>query len=323
MKIYKENDADPGILRGKSVVVLGYGNQGRPQALNLRDSGLNVTIAAREKRDGWQRALEDGFEPVVPDEGIRKADILLYLIPDEIQGEVFEKTVKGNLREGSTVCFAHGFAVAFGQIDTGSYEMILVAPKGQGGKVREAFLSGSGVPALLGSSSEKGMETALAIAHALGSLRVGGFRTTFREEAVSDLFGEQAVLCGGVTALIKAAFDTLVEAGFRPEVAYFECMHELKIIVDIFCAHGMSGMREVISKTAAYGGLRYGENIIGEDDRNKMKKLLDFIDSGDFADEWMRASRDGDSLERLMDSEKSLLLEQTGERLRKLFPENY
>lgn len=323
MKIYKENDADPGILRGKSVVVLGYGNQGRPQALNLRDSGLNVTIAAREERDGWHRALEDGFEPVVPDEGIPKADILLYLIPDEIQGEVFEKTVKGNLREGSTVCFAHGFAVAFGQIDTGSHEMILVAPKGQGGKVRESFLSGSGVPALLGSNSEKGMETALAIAHALGSLRVGGFRTTFREEAVSDLFGEQAVLCGGVTALIKAAFDTLVEAGFRPEVAYFECMHELKIIVDIFCAHGMSGMREVISKTAAYGGLRYGEDVIGEDDRKKMKKLLDFIDSGDFADDWMRASREGDSLERLMDREKSLLLEQTGERLRKLFPENY
>ena len=323
MKIYTENDADPGILRDKSLVVMGYGNQGRSQALNLRDSGLEVTVAARQKREGWQRALKDGFEPVVPEEGIRKADILLYLIPDEIQSEVFEDAIVGNLREGSTICFAHGFAVAFGQIDTGSYEMILVAPKGQGGKVREAYLAGSGVPALVGWDSEKGKENALAIAHALGSLRVGGFRTTFREEAVSDLFGEQAVLCGGVTALIKAAFNTLVEAGFRPEVAYFECMHELKIIVDIFYARGMSGMREVISKTAAYGGLKYGEDIIGEDAREKMEKLLDFIESGDFADDWMKASRDGDSLEILMDREKSLLLEQTGERLRKLFPENY
>ncbi len=323
MRIYTENDVDPGILRNNSVVVLGYGNQGRPQALNLRDSGLNVTIAAREKRGGWQRALRDGFEPVAPEEGIRKADILLYLIPDEIQGEVFENTVKGNLREGSTVCFAHGFAVAFGQIEADGYELILVAPKGQGGKVREAYLSGSGVPALVGAESESGMETALAIAHALGSLRVGGFRTTFREEAVSDLFGEQAVLCGGVTALIKSAFDTLVEAGFSPEVAYFECMHELKIIVDIFYSRGMSGMREVISRTAAYGGLKYGEDIIGEDARKKMKTLLDFIDRGDFADDWMKASRDGQSLKRLMDREGSLLLEKTGEKLRKLFPENY
>lgn len=323
MKIYREKDADRKALEGRSIVVLGYGNQGRPQALNLRDSGLDVLVAARPDRQGWQSAGGDGFAPVTPEVGIEQADILLYLIPDEIQGDFFKSKVRDNMKKGSFICFAHGFAPAFGEIETDDYNLILVAPKGQGQKVRESYLAGTGVPALLAAENEKGMKIALAIALALGSLRVGGFRTTFREEAVSDLFGEQAVLCGGVTALMKSAFDTLVDAGFSPEVAYFECVHELKIIVDILYSRGFNGMRKVISKTAAYGGLKYGEGIIGEATGEKMKGLLEFIESGGFAADWMNVSRERDILEDLINRERNSLLEETGAELRKLFPENY
>jgi ketol-acid reductoisomerase len=221
------------------------------------------------------------------------------------------------------ICFAHGFAAAFGLIEPDDYEPVLVAPKGQGARVRESYLAGSGIPALIGAESDRGMEFALAIAAALGSLRVGGFRTTFREEAVSDLFGEQAVLCGGVTALIKKAFRTLVSAGFSPEVAYFECMHELKIIVDIFHSSGFSGMRDLISSTAAYGGLQYGEDIIGPETEERMQKLLEFISDGNFAEDWLRVSKSGGKLEKLAGDEKALLIEKTGEKLRKLFPRKF
>jgi len=325
MKIYRSSDADAGFLSGKSIVVLGYGNQGRPQAMNLRDSGHRVTVSAREGGAGWKRAEEDGFDVVSPSEGARIADILLLLVPDEKQREVFQHSIRGTMKRGGFLCFAHGFSVAFDQVVTEDYVLVLVAPKGQGGRVREAYLEGSGLPCLIGTENDpdgEGLKAALAIADGLGCLRVGAFETTFREEAVSDMFGEQAVLCGGVTALVKQAFQTLVKRGFSPQVAYFECVHELKIIVDLFCAGGFSRMREMISGTAAYGGLRYGEKVIGKEAAAEMDRLFDFIDRGGFAADWLReAEEGGKDLERMISEERDLPIEKVGEEVRKLFPE--
>lgn len=326
MRIYRSGDSDPVLLRDKKIVVMGYGNQGRPQALNLRDSGVDVSVAAREGKEGWKSAVADRFEALSLEEGVSKADILMLLIPDEKQGEAFSGVIEGNLREGKPICFAHGFAVAFGEIDTEKHPLLLVAPKGQGKRVRESYLEGSGLPCLVGVENDihgNGLGIALAIAGALGCLRVGAFETSFREEAVSDIFGEQAVLCGGVTAIVKAAFDTLVSRGFSPEVAYFECMHELKIIVDLFSREGISGMREVISGTAAYGGLRYGEDLVGREAAEGMGRLFEFIDSGEFARDWLKeADSGGGTLKKLIEEEKGLLIEEVGEKVRKLFPEN-
>ncbi len=326
MKFYTSDDVDRSVLEGRNIVVLGYGNQGRPQALNLRESGLNPTIAARMGGRSWQRAFEDQFRVVTPEEGAKEANILIFLIPDEIQRDVFTNQIKGNLKKGSVLCFAHGFAVAFGEIETNDYVLTLVAPKGQGERVRESYIEGSGLPCLVGVENDlsgDGMEVALAIADGLGCLRIGAFETTFREEAISDIFGEQAVLCGGVTALVKSAFDTLVKKGFSPEIAYFECMHELKIIVDIFSRVGFSEMRKLISGTAAYGGLRYGEALIDEEMGNKMEKLFEFIDSGEFARDWLKKSSGKDNfLEKLCEKENELLIEKVGNRIRKLFPGN-
>jgi ketol-acid reductoisomerase len=326
MKLYTSDNVNRSVLDGKNIIVMGYGNQGRPQAMNLRDSGLNVSVAVRREGRSWQRAFEDGFRVVTLEEGAKEAQVLILLIPDEIQGDVFENKIKGNLKEGSVLCFAHGFAVAFGEIETDDYVLILVAPKGQGKRVREAYLEGSGLPCLVGVENDlfgNGMEVGLAIADGLGCLRVGAFETTFREEAVSDIFGEQAVLCGGVTGLVKSAFDMLVKKGFSPEVAYFECMHELKIIVDIFSRVGFSEMRKLISGTAAYGGLRYGEALIDGEMSSKMEKLFEFIDSGDFARDWLKKSvAKKDFLGELREKESELLIESVGKRVRALFPEN-
>jgi ketol-acid reductoisomerase len=304
-------------------VVLGYGNQGRPQALNLRDSGHSVGVAARPGREAWKTAVEDGFEVAGPAEGAAEADILMCLLPDEVQGRVFEESISGNLRPGSAICFAHGFAVAFGEIESDAYDMVMVAPKGQGGALRASYIEGSGLPCLLAvendaSGSARGI--ALGIAEGIGCLRVGAFETTFREEAISDLFGEQAILVGGVPALIKRAFEILVSRGFSPEVAYFECMHELKIIVDLLSSRGISGMRDVISSTAAYGGLRYGEGIITPGAVTEMEMLYERIESGEFARIWLEeAAEGGGELERLRRIERNLPIESTGRSVRKLF----
>ncbi len=325
MKIYRSSDGDSGFLKGKKIVVLGYGNQGRPQALNLRDSGLEVTVAARSGGEGWKRAEEDGFDVVTPPKGASLADLLLLLVPDEKQGEVFQTSIRGKLRKGAFLCFAHGFSVAFDQVRTEDYVLVLVAPKGQGERVRESYLEGSGLPCLIGTRNDQegeGMKAALAIASGLGCLRVGAFETTFREEAVSDMFGEQAVLCGGVTALVKSAFQTLVKRGFSPQVAYFECVHELKIIVDLFCSKGFAAMREMISGTAAYGGLKYGEKVIAEEAAAEMERLFSFIDEGGFAEDWLReAEKGGEDLGIMISEERDLLIEKVGEEVRKLFPE--
>lgn len=320
MKIFTDTEADPSILRGRTVAVAGYGNQGRPQALNLRESGFKVLVGARVGRTGWQRARDDGFDVVRIDEAARNADVFLMLLPDEVQGEVFASEVRTALRPGAALCFAHGFSVAFGEISGEAYDLLLVAPKGQGQRLREAYLEGSGLPCFIGVGNDASGEAekiALAVAWGLGCLRVGGFETSFREEAVSDLFGEQAVLCGGVPAIMKHAFDVLVRRGYSPEVAYFECVHELKIIVDLCTRLGLSGMRDVISGTAAYGSLKFGEGLIGADVERDMERLFDNIESGAFAKAWLAEKRAGGAeLSRLRETERALLLEKVGKKIR-------
>lgn len=324
MKVFTLEDARPSILENKVIAVAGYGNQGRPQALNLRDSGFHVTVAARNGR-GWKRAQEDGFRVLTFANAAEEADVLLMLLPDEVQGDVFQEEIAERLRPGTALCFAHGFSIAFGEISGDTWDIVLVAPKGQGERLRESYLRDSGLPCLVAVENDvsgNGWQLALAVAWGLGCLRVGAFETTFKEEAVSDLFGEQAVLCGGVPALIKKAFETLVRHGFSPEVAYFECLHELKIIVDIFTRLGFSGLRDLISGTASYGSLRYGEQLVSQETEDAMEKLFERIESGEFARQWLEVARSGNKeLESLHHKERGLLIEEVGRRIRKLFPD--
>jgi ketol-acid reductoisomerase len=320
MNIYTETDAETGILEGRTVAVAGYGNQGRPQALNLRESGLSVIVGARKERDGWKRARKDGFDVMSIRDAARKADVLVMLVPDEVQGEVYEREVREALRPGAALCFAHGFAVAFGAIAPEGFDLVLVAPKGQGERLRQAYLEGTGLPCFIGVAhdvSGDAKKIALALAARLGCLRAGAYETSFREEAVSDIFGEQAVLCGGVPALMKRAFDVLVKRGYSPEVAYFECFHELKIIVDLFTRLGFSGMRDVISGTAAYGSLAFGEDLVGDDVGKKMEALFDGIESGSFAKTWLEENRAGGvRFAELRERERELLIEAVGRKVR-------
>lgn len=320
MDVFTDKDADLSVLSDKTIVVMGYGNQGRPQALNLRDSGFNVVVAAREGGKGWKQALDDGFSPVSMERGADEADILLLLLPDEFHREVFERIVSLRLKPGSAICFAHGFSVTFGGVYSNEHDMVLVAPKGQGRRLRELYLAGSGLPCLIAVENDvsgKALSIALAIGKGLGCLRTGGYRTTFREETVSDLFGEQVVLCGGVPALIKAAFNLLVERGFSPEVAYFECFQELKIIVDLFTQYGFTGMRQLISGTAAFGSLKFGEKIIDEGVIRSMEEVLRGIEDGSFASSFLEdASMGGEELERMKERERALLIEAVGREIR-------
>lgn len=322
MRLFTETDADPGLLRGKTIAVAGYGNQGRPQALNLRDSGCRVVVGARPGGKAFARAREDGFETVTIAAAAAAADVCMMLLPDEIQGDLYRGGIRDALRPGAALVFAHGFAVAFGEIDERERDVVLVAPKGQGGRLREAYVAGSGVPCLVGVENDatgRALATALAVAGALGCLRVGAYETSCREEAVSDIFGEQAVLCGGVPAVMKRAFDLLVRKGYAPEIAYFECYHELKIIVDLLEQRGLAGMRDVISGTAAYGSLAYGEGIIGDEVGRNMERLYERIASGEFARDWLAERRSGGAwLARLREAERSLPIEATGRSVRGL-----
>ncbi|MBN1884818.1 MAG: ketol-acid reductoisomerase [Candidatus Krumholzibacteriota bacterium] len=326
MEIHREHGETLSALAGERIVVAGYGNQGRPQALNLRDSGLDVVVAARPGRPGWVRAAKDGFDVVTIADGASGADVLMILLPDEVQGEVWRREIAGAIRRGATLCFAHGFAVAFGEIEPADADLVLVAPKGQGREVRAAFERGSGLPCLFAVAhdvSGRARGRALGIAAGLGCLRVGGIETTFREEAVSDLFGEQAVLCGGVPAIVKRAFEVLTGRGFSPEVAYFECVHELKIIVDLVAERGIAGMRDLISGTAAYGSLRFGEDLVDDETTRRMEEIFERIDSGEFARDWLAESREGARrLAELRLLERGLPIESVGREVRSLFPEN-
>lgn len=325
MKVYGESDLKSNLLENATVAVLGYGNQGRAHALNLRDSGINVAVGAKPGGRGWEKAAKDGFHPLLVGEAVREADFVSILLPDEIHGEIFETQIKENLKAGAALAFAHGFTVAFGEIgSTPGRDVILVAPKGQGSYLRRLFLEGKGLPCLIAveeDASGKALEKALSFAQLIGCLRSGAIVTTFREEAVTDLFGEQVVLCGGVPELIKTAFQVLISGGYQPEIAYIECLHELKIITDLMQEGGISYMRSLISKTAAWGSFNAGGKIVTADVEAKMHEILDGIESGSFAKEWMKEAGSGQKrLAEFVAIEQSHPIEKAGASARSLMP---
>lgn len=325
VKVYYEEDARLEILKEKKIGVIGYGNQGHAQAQNLRDSGLEVIIGEVKGSLGWKRAEKDGFKPKETSEVAKECDIIQVLIPDELQPRVYKKDIHPWLEEGNALGFSHGFNIHFGQIvPSPGVDVFMVAPKGPGTLVRKQFLEGKGVPCLVAvekDASGKAKEVALAYAKAIGGTRAGVIETTFREETETDLFGEQVVLCGGVTSLIKAAFEVLVEAGYQPELAYFECLHELKLITDLIQERGIGGMREAISNTAEYGDLTRGPRIITEETKKEMRKILKEIQSGEFAREWILENQANRPVfKALVKKDKEHLIEKVGETLRKMMP---
>ncbi|BAM01448.1 MULTISPECIES: ketol-acid reductoisomerase [Caldilinea] len=290
-KIYYENQANLDDIRNKKIAILGYGSQGHAHALNLRDSGMDVRVGLYPGSKSWAKAEADGLRVLSTAEACAEADMIMVTLPDPIQGKVYEQDIAPNLKEGDTLMFAHGFNIRFGFIQPpANIDVSMVAPKAPGHRVREVFREGSGVPALVAvhqDFSGKALQNALAYAKGLGCTRAGVLETTFAEETETDLFGEQAVLCGGVSELVKAGFQTLVEAGYQPEIAYFECLHELKLIVDLMYQGGLSYMRYSISDTAEWGDYKSGPKIITEQTRETMRQILKDIQSGAFAEEWM------------------------------------
>jgi ketol-acid reductoisomerase len=297
MKIYYDKDADFKDLKGKKIAIIGYGSQGHAQAQNLRDSGLDVIVSQRKGGENYELALQHGFKPVSASEAAKEADLIQILTQDHIQAKLYEEDVKPNLRKGKVLLFSHGFNIHYGQIvPPKEIDVVMIAPKGPGHLVRREYEKGAGVPSLLAiyqDYTKKAKKTALAYAKGLGATRAGVIETTFREETETDLFGEQCVLCGGVTELIKAGFDTLVEAGYHPEIAYFECLHELKLIVDLMYEGGLSYMRYSVSDTAEYGDLTRGKRIITQETRREMRRILQEVQNGNFAREWIIENRIG------------------------------
>jgi ketol-acid reductoisomerase len=317
-KLYYDSDVDPRALSGKRVTVLGYGSQGRAQALNLRDSGVDVRAALREGPSAAQ-ARQDGVETTTLDRAA-EADAIVFLIPDLAQPGAFEEFVRPKLR-GQTLLFSHGFNIRYGLIEPpGGCDVAMVAPKGPGRAVRDAYVRGFGVPSLVAvhqDASGGALRTALAYARAIGATRAGVIETTFAEETETDLFGEQAVLCGGMTELVLAGFETLVEAGYQPEVAYFECLHELKLIVDLLWEGGLERMHRSVSDTAKYGDLTRGERVVDARVRETMRRLLRDVRDGSFAAEWRSEVAAGmPRFRKLLDAELAHPIEETGRRLR-------
>ncbi|WP_202080917.1 ketol-acid reductoisomerase [Caldalkalibacillus salinus] len=289
-KMYYDDQVSLSVLEGKTVAVVGYGSQGHAQAQNLRDSGISVVVGLREGRS-WDQAVEDGFVVASPKEAAAQADVIMVLLPDEVQAKVYAQELQSELVPGKALLFSHGFNIHFSQIvPPQGVDVALIAPKSPGHLVRRVFEAGGGVPGLVGvyqDESGKAKELALAYAKGIGCTRAGVIETTFKEETETDLFGEQAVLCGGVTALIKSGFETLTEAGYQPEVAYFECLHEMKLIVDLLYEGGLSYMRYSISDTAQYGDFMVGDRIVTEETKQEMKKVLQEIQDGQFAKSWI------------------------------------
>jgi ketol-acid reductoisomerase len=294
MKLYYDNDADLKHLKGKKITIVGYGSQGHAHANNLRDSGMEVMVGLR-KGSSWDKAQAAGLKPLSVAEATKVSDMVMVLAPDEQQPELYQKEIAPNLKKGAYLAFAHGFNIHFGQIvPREDLNVFMVAPKGPGHLVRSEYTRGSGVPMLMAIHQDPSGNTrdlALAYASAIGGGRAGVLETTFREETETDLFGEQVVLCGGLTSLITAAYDTLVEAGYSPELAYFECLHEVKLIVDLIYEGGIANMRYSVSNTAKYGDLTRGPRIINEETRQEMKKILSEIQGGQFAKEWILENR--------------------------------
>lgn len=320
-KIYYEKDCKLSVLKGKKVAVIGYGSQGHAHALNLRDSGVDVTVGLYEGSPSKKKAKARGLKVANTAEAVRGADIIMVLVNDEKQAALYRSEIAPNLSAGKTLAFAHGFNIHYGQITPAKdIDVIMIAPKGPGHTVRSEFEEGKGVPCLVAvqqDASGKALETALAYAAGIGGARAGVLQTTFKEETETDLFGEQAVLCGGVTALMKAGFDTLVEAGYQPESAYFECLHEMKLIIDLVVQGGISFMRYSVSDTAEYGDYSVGKRIINDSVRAEMRKVLSEIQDGTFARNWVlenQANRPHFNAMRRL--EKEHLVEKTGEELR-------
>ncbi|MEJ8541917.1 ketol-acid reductoisomerase [Methanothermobacter wolfeii] len=323
MKIYYENDIDMGIIADKKIAVIGYGSQGEAQAMNMADSGLNVIVGLRRGGSSWKKAKDDGMNVMTIEDAAREADIIHILIPDEIQETVFEQSIKPYLTEGNTISFSHGYNIHYGYIKAPEgVNVTMVAPKGPGAMVRRTYLEGFGIPGLVAvevDATGDALEQALAMAKACGLARAGVLETTFKEETETDLFGEQVVLCGGVTELINTAFRTLVRAGYQPEIAYFETCHELKLIVDLIYERGFQGMWENVSNTAEFGGLTRRRRVITEDTAREMEKILEEIQNGKFAKEWALENRAGaPMLKRMRDLEGDLEIEDVGSKLRKL-----
>ena len=321
MKLYYDKDADLGLLKGKKVAVLGFGSQGHAHSQNLKDSGIDVIVGLRKSSASWKKAEAAGIPVFEPAEAASKADIIMILLPDQTQAEVYERDVKPHLSAGKALVFAHGFNVHFNQIvPPADVDVFMVAPKGPGHLVRRVYTEGFGVPCLIAihqDATGKAKDTALAYAKAIGGARAGVIETTFREETETDLFGEQTVLCGGVTELVKAGFETLVEAGYKPEIAYFECMHELKLIVDLFYEGGIGGMYHSVSDTAEYGGMIVGPKIIDESVKPKMKAALADIQQGRFARDFILENKaNRPVLEALRRQHREHPIETVGKELR-------
>ncbi len=320
-KMYYDQDCNPKMLEGKTIAIIGYGSQGHAHALNLHDSGFQVIVGLYEGSKSAAKAKEAGLTVLNTEDAVKKADIVMILVNDELQGDLYKEKIAPNLRPGMTLCFAHGFNIHYNQIiPPNDIDVIMIAPKGPGHRVRVTFTEGQGVPDLIAVYQDytgHAKETALAYARGIGGGRAGILETTFKEETETDLFGEQAVLCGGVTALMKAGFETLVEAGYQPESAYFECIHEMKLIIDLVVAGGFSMMRYSISDTAEYGDYVTGERIITEETKKEMKKVLHEIQNGEFASKWIlenKANRPSFLAKRRI--EKDHLVEKVGAELR-------
>ena len=321
MQIYYDSDADQNIAKGMEIVIIGYGSQGHAHALNLKDSGVNVTVGLRANSQSAARAEAEGLSVLEISEAVSSADIVMILAPDEYQADLYKDSIKPYLKDNAKLAFAHGFNIHYNQIiPDKNVDVFMVAPKSPGHLVRSTYLNGKGVPTLIAIKSDTSgntKETALAYASAIGGGRAGIIETTFKEETETDLFGEQAVLCGGVTALVKAGFETLVDAGYAPEMAYFECLNELKLIVDLMYEGGMTEMRYSISNTAEYGDLTKGPYLIDGHVREKMKDVLKDVQNGKFADEFVNEIKSGSkNFDQLRKQGSEHLIEETGKKLR-------
>jgi ketol-acid reductoisomerase len=324
MRLYSQKDVDRKALKGARIAILGYGSQGRAHALNLKDSGFDVVVGVRKNGSGWKKARREGLKVAEPAAAVAGADLVAMLIPDTAQKELYQ-SLKTALPKGATLLFAHGFNIHFGQFKPRKdLDVVLIAPKGPGDLVRRQYQQGRGVPCLLAVAQDatgKAHARALAYAHGIGGTRGGVLATTFAEETETDLFGEQAVLCGGATELVVKGFETLVEAGYQPEVAYYECLHELKLIVDLLHEGGLAKMHQFISETAKYGDLTRGPRIINERVKNEMRKVLKEVQSGKFARQWLKENASGKSnYNRLLHADIDRQIEKVGASLRARMP---
>jgi len=323
MKLFYDKEADLSLLSGKTVAVLGYGSQGHAHALNLKDSGVDVVVGLRKESKSWSQAEAAGLQVAETAEAAKRGDVVMMLLPDQTQADVYEQDIRPNLQPGNALAFAHGFNIHFNQIvPPEDVDVFMIAPKGPGHLVRRVYTEGGGVPCLLAvfqDATKQAKQLALAYGKGIGGTRAGVIETTFKEETETDLFGEQAVLCGGVTELIKAGFETLVNAGYQPEIAYFECLHEMKLIVDLFYEGGISRMYYSVSETAEYGGMTRGPEVVTEETKKRMQGILQAVRDGSFARDWILENKAGQPVLKASRREHAeLQIEKVGKNLREM-----